>query len=517
MPKDANGRWYPNLFNRQLEVFNCRARALLVCGPRLSGKTWVVLHRVVRHLWETVDARVAMFSRTLKNSKDGGTWPLLHRVVLKEWINAGIGMRYTTVTSEGIPGPKVDGQTRTPYFRIRNAHGGESELLLFSLDHDGDVEDKLKEMEFSMIYFSELTKFGDRKILSVALPSLRMPHLRFEDQMWIADTNPGEEGEGSWIYNVWYRERKQTYEEYCVYNKKLGNPVLPEESFLDFQKNLDLIEIKPEENPFLDPRQLKEIKTTYGYDPGLYARYVEGKWIYGDGDSSRHFRAFFRPNLHVIGNCEAVNEEDWICALPSENCFELVTGWDLGDTNHAACILEKIIINNKSHWVLLDELVSIRQEVSIDTFTEAFMEQVEALEAQQGHKFNLDRSYSDRSSLEKYNAAADTYEYLLVHAASKERIYLQAAPKPHGSVRVRVRLLKQFLAQGRFKVSAHCKYAITMLKDLKKGDGALNYVVPDQNKHIFDAITYALLMECAEELIERGHWEGKREALIVHV
>jgi hypothetical protein len=41
-----------------------------------------------------------------------------------------------------------------------------------------------------------------------------------------------------------------------------------------------------------------------------------------------------------------------------------------------------------------------------------------------------------------------------------------------------------------------------MLKELKKGSGgsSLDYVVHNENKHIFDALTYALLMEMAEEL-----------------
>jgi len=518
MPVDQNNRWYPLLSGRQLEVFNTRKRAVLVSGPRLSGKTWVVLNRVVRHLWETKDARVAMFSRTLKNSKDGGTWSLLHRTILKEWIDARIGMQYTTKTSEGQPGPKVDGQTRTPFFRIRNAWGGESELLLFSLDYDGDIEDKLKEMQFSMIYFSELSKFRDRKILSVALPSLRMPHLRFEDQQWIADTNPDEDGESSWIFAVWYRERNQTYAEYVEWNKKHGLPMLKEKEFTNFQKSLDLIEIKPEENPWLDPRQLEEIKTTYSYDPGLYARYVEGKWIYGDGDGSRHFRSFFRPNVHLIGTATSPDEEDWELLNPSENCFELITGWDLGDTNHAAVVMEKTMLNGRSHFSVVDEQVSIGQEVSIEAFTESFMDIIAKLEGTIGHEVSWDKAWSDRSSIEKYQATGDTFPYLIVYASSNQRVFLRGVPKAQGSVKVRVQLLKQLLAQGRIHISAHCAFLVQMLKDLKKGTSALTYVVPDENKHAFDALTYPLLMECSEELEINPISIGRRELpLLVQV
>lgn len=465
------------------------------------------------------DSRVAMFSRTMKNSKDGGTWNMLHRYILPEWIRNGM-THYTTRTAEGSPGPKVDGQTRTPYFRIRNCHGGESELMLFSLDYDGDIEDKLKEMQFSMIYYSELDKFRDRRILSVSLPSLRLPHLRFEQQQWIADTNPSEEGESSWIYEVWFVERIQTYEEYVKRKKEMGLPILNEPEFLNFQQSLDLIEIRPEENPWLDPRQLEELKTTYAYDLGLYSRYVEGKWVYGDGDKSRHFRGLFHPNEHLLGNCDSQNEEEWELANPSRNCIELPSGWDLGETNHAVSIMEKQMIANRSYFTIVDECVSLKEEVSIESFTEICMELIEALEAQAGQQFDLSRAWSDSSSIEKYSASGDTFPYLQVELASKGRIILQKGPKKSpGSVKVRVQLLKQLLKQNRIHVSAHCKFHIRMLRDLKKGMTPLMPVVPDENKHIFDALTYALMMECYEEMqVYQGPNVGQRSgATIVHI
>jgi phage terminase large subunit len=519
MIDQESGLWYPDLFDRQLPVFNSRARALLVSGPRKSGKTWVVLHKLIRHMWETKGARLAMFSRTLKNSKEAGTWADLHQIILPEWIGANIGLRYTTYNAEGQPGFKVDGQTRTPRFKIRNAWGGESECMLFSLDFDGDVEDKLKEQRFSMIYFSELSKFRDRKILSVALPQLRMPHLKMDEQMWIADTNPSEEGESSWIYEVWYVERNLSYEKYADRKKERGLPVMSEESFLNFQRGLQLVEIRPEENPFLDPRELEELKSTYSYDEGLYARYVLGKWVYGDGDHSRHFRTAFLAK-HVIGNCEDTDENNWILAVPSPNSFQLISGWDLGDRNHAAVLLDKVWLNGKSVFIVLDELESIGDEVSNEDFTVAFMQLVTNLEEQTGRQFDLERAWSDRSSIERYSATGDTFPYLQVYAASEERIFLRGVPKAKGSVRARVALIKQLLKQDRLFVSAHCKATKRMFKELKKGSTEVNYVVQDENKHIFDALSYPIFMECAEDLEnmpDAGKSTQQRRPLIVQI
>lgn len=529
MPIDnEDGLWRPDLFPKQVEVFNNYSRALLVSGPRLSGKTVSVLHRIVRHLWETPKARVAMFTRIMKNSKDAGAWKLLINNIIPQWVDAGIGFEFTTRGYDEIPGPKVDGQTRTPYFKVRNMHGGESELMLFSLDNDNETEAKLKEREFSMIYFSELDNFGDRKVLSVALLSLRMQHLTFDQHQWIADTNPSEDGESSWIHSAFYKERTMLYDDYAAENSDLGLPCLSKEQFATFQNSLGLIEIMPEENAYLDPRQLEELKTTYAYDVGLYSRYVLGKWVYGDGDKSRHFRSFFKPNIHVVGNCDSKNEDDWELILPSPNCVQLITGFDLGETNHAAVIFENKLMDvfnpstkqvvKRAHFSVLDEQVVIKQDISIETFTEAFMELVFALDQQVGRTINMDNSWSDQSSIIKYSAAADTYPYLQVSAASGGRIVLQGVPKASGSVRIRVQLLKQLLAQQRIKVSAHCTYTVRMLKDLKKGKDAINYVVSDENKHVFDALTYALLMECKEELMSMPDSKtGKRSGVVIQI
>lgn len=510
----ADGSWYPDLFDRQLEVFNSRARALLVCGPRKSGKTWAVLHKVVRHLWETPGARVAMFSKTLKNSKQGGTWDDLHKIVLPEWIDARIGLQYTTNNNEGHPGWKTDGTTRTPYFKIRNMHGGESELMLFSLDNDDDIEDKIKEQRFSLIYFSELTKFESRKVLTIALPQLRMPHLRMEQQQWIADTNPGEEGDLSWIYQVWYVERTLSYEDYC---KRQGEkPKMEEQTWLSFQRRLQLIEIRPEENPHLPNEELEELKATYAYDEGLSARYVEGKWVYGDGDSSRHFRGAFNLKVHVVGDNSSPNKEEWEYLNVSPMSTEIITGWDLGDTNHAVAFIDKILVRGlKPYFSIVDEFVSIKENLSIADGTQEIMEMLEELEAAAGRKFDTDRAWSDRSSIEKYSATADTYPYLEVLAASGERFFLRGVPKAAGSVRIRVRLVKMLLSDKRLLVSRHCVNTIKMFQHLKKGDK--EFVVQDENKHIFDAISYALLMECAEELENSSRLNPERRSIDVSI
>lgn len=489
-----DGCWYPRLFDKQFEIFNSTKRCILASGPRFSGKTFGVLHKIIRHAWETPGARVAVFSKTLKNAKDGGVWDDIIKVILPEWLNSGMGVRFTTLTAEGVPGPKVDGQTRTPFFKITNQHGGESEFKLFSLDHDEDVEDKVKEQRFSCIYFSELTKFRSRKILSITLPQLRMPHLRMDQHFWISDTNPGEDGEEEWAYKVWYVEKNM---ENPPETAKTSEEIL---AFREYQDNLHLVEIMPEENPYLDPRQLRELKSTYAYDPDLYSRYVLGKWILGKGARGRHFSGYFIQEQHVLGSAEGLDSAEWETIIPSDNCFELITGWDPGETNHSAHLIERIGDPTKSVYCVLDEEVIIDEEISHGEFGKRVLEKIEALEKLSKKTFLLHRSWSDRSAIERYSATADTFPYLEIHAATRGRVFLQGTPKAPGSVRMRVRIVKQLLAQRRLVVSAHCKATIEMLKFLRRGETEETYVIPDKHKHPFDSLTYPLIMELSEEL-----------------
>lgn len=499
--KDASGRWIPDMFQKQAEVFNTTARVVLVVGPRLSGKTRSVLGRIARHLWEVDGARVGMFARILKNSKDSGSWRLMTKQVLeKEWMRAGIGMRYTTDV-RGEPGPKIDGTTRTPFFRVTNAHGGESEMQLLSLDSDDSAEERLKDGEFSMVFFSELDKFGDRRVLTVGLPMLRMANIPYEQQMWIADCNPSDEGDQSWIYQMFFAERQMSYEQFVEHQKSMDIMPLDKEDFEAIYSRMQVIEILPKDNTFADPRQLQELRAACATDPGLWARHIEGKWVWGGGDSSRHFRSLLKQGVHILGNTTGP-EEDWQILLPSQTSFELITGWDPGEINHAVAAIDKVLGSDGNfHYNVVEELVSIGQPVSLSEFTVTFFDKIQDIERKMGKTFNLaEHAWADQSSFDKYSSAADTYPHLEVNAASNDRVSLRGVPKPTGSVRLRVNLLKQLIREQRFHVSAHCVETIRMLKDLKKGKDF--FVLPeDPCKHIFDAITYPLLMECREELL----------------
>lgn len=484
MPINSQGYWVPNLFPKQFEIFNCNKRYLLVSGPRKSGKTLGVLHKVVRHLWETDRARVAVVSKTLKSAKEGGVWSDMHDIVLPEWYNSNIGMENTTGEGKQY---KLDQLTKTPSFSVTNYHGTESEVLLFSIDNPGsfqEVEAKLKSTRFSMIYFSELSNFPNKNVFAVSLPQLRMFHLARNQHMWMADTNPSEEGESSWIYQLFYQER-----------------LAPNHPRPKFQEQLSLIEIFWEDNPYFTQDDKEEILASCEYDSELFERYAKGLWTKG-GMKSRVFANLYRPAVHVIGSCIG-EEKDWQVALPSENCTTLLSGWDTGDNNHAAVIMEKIdTAGDDFIFVVLDELVYLRQQISLEAFTLEFMEKMDKWEQTIGRHIEW-RHWCDEAMALNWKAGAASYDSLIIQAVSNNRITLDPYPtrgEKH-SVKSRAIMLRRLLSARRIVISASCAMTLQMLTELRLGKSDSEYIPrADPNKHVFDALTYCVGMETVENL-----------------
>lgn len=68
---------WERLFGKQLDVFNSQSRMLLVSGSIGAGKTYAILEKVIRHLWETPGAKVAVFAKSTM-AEEYGSWLELH-------------------------------------------------------------------------------------------------------------------------------------------------------------------------------------------------------------------------------------------------------------------------------------------------------------------------------------------------------------------------------------------------------------------------------------------------------
>lgn len=497
-------------FNKQWDIFNTRRRIVLVDGSRKSGKTWAVLHRVARHLWETPGARVAVFAKSVKLAKDGGSWQELVERTIPEWCDGDFGFKFTTFDADKVGGPKTDSITKTPYFRIRNYYGGESEARLYSIDNDDEVASKVKNKSFSMIWFVELSMFKDPRILSVTLPSLRMPHLRPPHgkpdtyHQWIGDTNPDEDlGNRSWFYKVFYEDRTKAH----VRQKNESDDDYQERQ--EYYASMEVITMFMKDNPFITRQEVIELKMSCRDDQGLFDSYVLG--IHGDGGQKRtkHFAGIFNPQVHVVGAIDGDDSMDTTSQIyVNKNTTLLHSGWDIGSTsNHAAGIVDiwtsMVGGVERSNFSVLDEVTSFDERIKIEDFAREFTKKMDFIEKRNNRKYDWTH-WSDDTALNVWRPISGTFDYLEIMRATDNRVVLQGVFKPEGSVKTRVRLLRRLLREERIFVSARCVRVIAMLEECRKGDSEKDFVLWDEHKHTFDWLTYIIFMELLAELQEEN-------------
>lgn len=509
---DAADYWIPKfyvdtdagriVYEKQVQLFNMAIEedaklnhpdapaAILAAGSRSSGKSVAICHRVWRHLYDTPAAKFVVIA---KSNKVGavGPWDDLINIAGAEWTHSGITEYLTTDPKNDTPGPKIESKTRVPYFEIRNRFGGKSACYMFSLPHDAEVEEKLKSSRWSGIWISELSLFLDPNVFIVSMMQLRMFHLRPWQHLLLADTNPSDEGEESWIYKLWYQRRAD--------DKDI--------KALEYSKSLRLIEMFLDDNIFLTQGQRDFIGSLHAANEAQYDRMVKGKWVKGYGLQGKHFAALWSPSVHIVGSTDkSAPYGDQIELLPSTH--ELFAGWDLGSaTNHSAHILEKRIIalasGDVSLWCVIDELVSLNEAMQIDEFTEIFHGMMKGLETKYNRKFQW-KHWSDDTAVNVPRTSGEGYDALEVELASNGEISLEGVSKPDGSVRSRVKILRRLLREKRIFVSARCVRTVKMFQELKQGTKKTEFVAWNEDKHPFDSLSYPILVETGEELLDES-------------
>lgn len=485
---DSRGRWLPTLSPKGFEVFNSYDRYLMVDGPRKAGKSLAIAHRVARHLFENNGAIVGIVTKTLKNGKVG-VWADLTNVILPQWIAGNFGMKW-------VKEPTMDVATKMSYARVRNAYGGTSEVQLHSLENVLEAEQKFKGTRFSFIWLSEADQFEDRIVFDALSDQLRVVGIPYENHQFIADLNPPVDGEKHWLAETWYP---------------------PGQFGATLKDGFSRIPFELDDNTFLDPREKQDLINKYAYDRQLYARYVKGQWV---ADTvGGHFSEVFVEGTHVVGDVSSLAEENHEIIVPSANCVEFFSGWDLGDVNHACSIsCKRTDENDNTVFDVIDEVVVIDRKVSIADFTEIVMERMayweDYVKSEYGTKRVMWRNWSDNSAW-RFKAASDSYDELVVRQVSQGKISLHAATKGSGSVKQRISLLKKLLFERRIFFSAQLQDTIKMLRELKPGPSKTELIRDgDKHKHIFDALTYMLISEAPLD-VERQRLTTSKKPTVV--
>lgn len=490
-------QWSPKISEKQVALMNDRHRYILASGPRWSTKTIGCLNRLCWEAWTKESGHISIVDVSTTHGSDGGVWKYLHSVVLKQWIAGDFGMRYAPKGQ-----PHMDHASHKLICDVTNRHGGITRIQLDSLNNESDVEAIFKGKSYSMVYIPEASLFFKRQTFDAWQECLRnLPQLRFDDYVMLLDTNPSDEGTDSWLYKLFYLKDPFDTEVLKTYGvtEESELPLEVQEEKLAFRNQLSLHEFRLEDNIWASPTELAIQKGKYRHDPDLFARYVDGKWVKSSGTG--WFSTSFRPETHCPGD---EGEE----LLPEEYCSELATGWDIGDINQSAHIIEPVWLFNPTtnreqvSFKVLADIVDLTGKMLLEDLVFEMLERMDGIENGCAEKPLLWRHISDLSAFgsEMSRDAGKSCEADEVFSASDGRIILERGPtKGPGSIRTRVNLLRKLLCQDRIWISRSCLATREMLSNLKKGKTA---AVDKQSpyKHPFDSLTYPLMILCSDEI-----------------
>lgn len=478
----------------------------LISGPRKSTKTTASLHGIAEHLYDVDKARFSCVSPTISAADDSGFWTELTDVVIPQWIDGGC-LKWVTH-------PKQKGITKKLYFEVENRHGTISRCHLDSLQFEEDAEKRFKNKIYSGIYVSELSYYKQRSTFDTWRQALRGGNRSEWQYLFIGDTNPAEEGEESWIWKLWWEERLRE-------SGDIG--------FIGWQQKLGLMEFSVADNIFMTETWHREQAAMYAHSEDLLSRYYHGKWVKATLNSI--FYGVFRPTAHIIGEQETPVESDPEILLPDPNCFELVTGWDLGSSNHAFHIIhkrwdERMGKNGKNRVVsifdFIDEVVWLKnahkddedQEAhgSIDDFVDECLEKIAFWEDFLGRSVNW-RNWSDRSAFDMRGGVGNVYHHMIVKNASAGKIILQPADRGPGALRQRVDLMSRLMFENRiFVCRSRCPNLIDTFQALPKGKSGAAVHKQSHFKHAFDSASYPVTSECFDEVFDPGKGQNVGKA-----
>lgn len=491
---NATGIWRPDLNAKQYDILYNRHPITLVSGPRMTGKSMGICHAVCEHLWNVNGARFAIFVTSYKVATDGGSWTDLIEYAIPEWMGVQAGdqpgddpdavFEYTTFIrgafdEEGNPAgsPKLDAKSRTPFFRIRNRYGGQSECRLFSIDNENEIEAKTKQLRLSGAWIVEVSTFKTRKIFEQTILLLRAHGVPDEKMFWIADTNPPEEGEDHWLHRLFYRDRTD-----------------PDFKDKGFQAKLGLIEIFLDDNPKLSKEKRSILENAYLDSPDEYDRFVLGKWPKSGGRRLELFSDLLTPIHFPAGKIDVHRQTE-----------TLVTGWDLGNVNSAAVILDIPIIHGIPYVCVLDEVIHIAHEISTADFTIQMLEKMISINEHYKEKWKpgfpgfLWRHWSDNSSTHVYRSSIGDVDASIVYKTTNGQIELMGVDKSEHTIEDDLKLIRMLLREKRLFIGENCPQLKKCLEKIRK---AQNKIVDpkDPLKHAFDSFRYALRSEMLEYL-----------------
>lgn len=470
------------------------------------------------HAWEVRDANIAIITVTQTVGLNSGIWVDLCKVLDER-------MRYIK-EFHFVKEPYSETITKKPTCIVNNQDRQEIKIQLWSCKNEQDVEGMFKGPRFTMIYVPELSSFKSRKTFQTWCECLRMPQelgmtrqerekLQIPDtHLFLGDTNPADEGEDSWIYQLWFTLLGADEKDLGQEDRTLRNC-------------MGRVDFTLADNIFDTEARIELLKGTYKSDPDLYRRYINGIWVKASEDAI--FYKHFSEQLHVQGTLQEDGKDNDV-VVPGESCYELNGGWDLGDMNCAYCIIEpwekpirrtvegedgKIVTQETMSpgFTVLDELVILGRPFDLVEFVDTVMEMRLYWETILGRPGKVKwTDWSDRNVFNVRSFDARIYLNQAVAQASGGAIRLQGAFEAQrstattNSVGSRIGITRKLLFEERIVVARKCQNMIDMFKAMRAprprvGEPPTDAIARHSKfKHIFDAGSYVWCSECYGEM-----------------
>lgn len=534
--------WQPRISTKQAEIINSPYVFNLVSGPRKASKSFGCLHDIPWHMWNTPSAVGMMLGCTTSQNSDSGLWTLLNKTVIPDWVAGRIYDADGNVTAEEpfgfelVTEPRMEAVTHKLYFETNNRFGGTSRYYLDSLDVETDAEEKFKGKIFTHIYGTEFSNFKLRKTFDVLRECFRAPWIKFEQHKMVLDTNPAEEGEDHWLWQLFYWSRTLDYDNLSPEAlEELNLSDLPPDkravklrALKRIQAQLGLMEFTIDDNCFISEEMKEEQFAIYAHDKDLLDRYYYGRWVRASGDGI--FSEVWRPQIHMIGDPAHTEKEDPEFMVPEDECIELGSGSDIGRRNTAVALIEPIQMEVeertktgteiviKPAFKILDEYVSLGCQQRIATVAMEFQEKVEYW-ASLCKKPPRWRHISDSSAFSP-DLISETDEAKEIYRLTNGLIELESiidhqarkGMKGHGAVEKRISLIQRLLFENRILINRkQCPNIAEMFSSIRRsGNGKLS--ATNIFKHAFDAVSYYIAVKCWLEMIQAPRMKTNRDA-----
>jgi hypothetical protein len=465
----ADVGWTPDLNATQLLIFNDPSDNILGHGEKGSGKSIAFGHKLVRHSYENEGALVLIITPMIRTGNEG-IWHDLETLILPAW-REGMGLEYTS--------SRLDPLTKDRHRWIRNRHGGWSKLLLMSIPHATQVEQRVKGPAPSFVYVDEITECDGPNYWRFTAAQLGRRRGIEGPQQWTASCNA--KGPSHWVYQVFFVD--------CI------DPVTHK-----CDPKFAVYHVPIKENVHRLPKgYVERLQSLFKNDPTEWKRLIEGEWIdmpTGEGI----FKGFYTPQLHLKGDAVKMT------GLEPKRGFPIYIGYDIGQVWQGVTFLQCIPTVNKLVWIIFDECDHLKERIIYKMLAWEIIERMRYWRRRVGYPFQYCH-ITDESAINQwrpggegsYDAWEFEKEFNKVLAefgkigadGNVEPAKMLGCPKGPGSVAARVRLIQSKLYQEELFVSAQCENAVACFSNLECDDDPTK---PKRSKwlHKFDSFSYPI-------------------------